>query len=111
MGGVTVEEVEAHFNEKLGSMSTFDSFMDFNVVFATSSLQSYKSAFDRDGVKYLAGTWADSSNSQYSSILVQVPGSQLILELVQKTSLTYSDGQSPVQLEQRVPDSVLAERA
>jgi hypothetical protein len=110
-GGLTVEEVESHFAEKLGSMSTFDSFMDFNVVFATSSLQSYKSAFDRDGVKYLAGTWSDSSNSQYSSILVQVPGSQLILELVQKTSLTYTDGQAPVELEQRVPDSVLAEQA
>jgi len=110
-GGVTVEEVESHFAAKLGSMSAFDSFMDFNVVFATSSLQSYKSAFDKDGVKYLAGTWTDSSNSQYSSILVQIPGSQLIFELVQKTSLTYEAGQLPVELEQRVPDSVLAEQS
>merc|ERR1719337_61812 len=109
-GGLTVEEVESHFAEKLGDMSKFDSFMDFNVVFATSSLQSYKSAFDRDGVKYLVGSWSNSEGQQYSSLLVQVPGSQLILELVQKTSLMLTDGQSPVEMEQRVPDTVLAEQ-
>jgi hypothetical protein len=109
-GGLTVEEVESHFTDKLGDMSKFDSFMDFNVVFATSSLQSYKSAFDRDGVKYLVGSWSDSQNSQYSSILVRVPGSQLILELVQKTSLTLLEGQNSIKLEQRVPDSLLVEQ-
>merc|ERR1711998_623128 len=97
-GGDTVESVGSKFADKLGDMSAFDSFMDFNVVFATSSLQSYKSAFDRDGVKYLAGSWSDSKNSEYSSILVQVPGSQLILELVQKTSLTLIEGQSSIKL-------------
>jgi len=109
-GGLTVETVEGHFNEKLTDMKAFDSFMDFNAVFATSSLASYKSAFDRDGVKYFAGTWSDSQNSAYTSIIVQVPGSQLLLELVQKTSLSYSEGEVPVQMEQRVPDSVLAEQ-
>lgn len=104
-----MEEVETHFSEKLGDMTKFDSFMDFNVVFATSSLQSYKTAFDRDGVKYLVGSWSDSQNNQYSSILVQVPGSQLIMELVQKTTLQFNEGeQAPVKLEQRVPDLVLA---
>merc|ERR1712137_350927 len=109
-GGLTIEEVEANFKAKLGEMTTFDSFMDYNVVFATNSLQTYKAAFDRDGVKYLVGTWSDSQNSQFSSIIVQVPGSQLILELVQKTSLMLTEDQIPVQLEQRVPDSVLAEQ-
>merc|ERR1712137_890217 len=109
-GGLTIEEVEANFKAKLGEMTTFDSFMDYNVVLATNSLQTYKAAFDRDGVKYLVGTWSDSQNSQYSSIIVQVPGSQLILELVQKTSLMLTEDQIPVQLEQRVPDSVLAEQ-
>merc|ERR1712166_1381601 len=108
-GGLTVEVVEGHFNSKLASMKSFDSFMAFHVVFATSSLSSYKSAFDKDGVKYFAGQWSDSQNSQYSSIIVQVPGSQLLLELVQKTTLSFSEGEAPVQMEQRVPDSVLAE--
>jgi hypothetical protein len=109
-GGLSVEEVEAHFNEKLGDMSKFDSFMDFNVVFATSSLQSYKSAFDKDGVKYLVGTWSDTQGKACSSIIVQVPNSQLILELVQQTSLTLAAGETAVQLEQRVPESVLAQQ-
>merc|ERR1711959_646273 len=110
-GGLSVEEVEAHFNEKLGDMSKFDSFMDFNVVFATSSLQAYKSAFEADGVKYLVGTWSDNGGKSYSSIIVQVPDSQLILELVQQTSLTLAAGEpAPVQLEQRVPDSVLLQQ-
>jgi hypothetical protein len=91
-------------------MSKFDSFMDFNVVFATSSLQSYKSAFDRDGVKYLLGSWSNTEGQQYSSLLVQVPGSQLILELVQKTSLVLAEGEVSVQMEQRVPDSILSDQ-
>jgi len=105
-GGDTVESVESKFTNKLGDMSTFDPLMDFNVVFATSSLSSYKSAFDRDGVKYLLGTWSDSNGDAYSSLLVQVPGSQLLLELVQKSSL----GANGVQMEQRVPDSVLSDQ-
>merc|ERR1719352_1441223 len=59
-GGLTVGEVESHFAEKLGDMSKFDSFMDYNVVLATTALQSIKSQFDSDGVKYLTGTWSDS---------------------------------------------------
>merc|ERR1712070_965664 len=98
---------ESKFAEKLGDMSKFDSFMDFNVVFATTSLQSYKSAFDRDSVKYLTGSWSNSEGQQYSSLLVQIPGSQLILELVQKTSLELAEGEVSVQMEQRVPDSIL----
>ena len=108
-GGLTTEEVEAHFKSKLGDMSKFDSFMDYNAVFATTGLQAYKSTFDADGVKYLAGTWTSAKGTQYTSIIVNVPGSQLILELCQKGSLTYDKGESqPVKLEQRVPDSTLA---
>jgi hypothetical protein len=105
-GGDTVESVESKFADKLGDMSKFDSFMDFNVVLATSSLQSYKSAFDNDGVTYLLGSWSNTAGQQYSSLIVQVPGSQLLLELVQKSSL----GANGVQMEQRVPDSVLSDQ-
>lgn len=109
-GGMTVEAVEAEFTEKLGDMSKFDSFMDYNVVLATKSLQALKSAFDKDGVKYLTGTWSDSTGAAYSSIVVQVSGSQLILELVQKTSLVLAEGETAVQMEQRVPDSTLQDQ-
>lgn len=108
-GGLTVEEVESHFTEKLGDMSKFDSFMDYSVVLATTALQSIKSQFDSDGVKYLTGSWSNSNGQQYTSILVQVSGSQLILELVQKGSVL-TEGENSVQMEQRVPDSILEDQ-
>jgi hypothetical protein len=90
-------------------MSKFDSFMDFNAVLATSGLQSYKNTFKADGVQYFTGTWTDTKGSNYTSVIVQVPGSQLILELVQQTSLNYdADEAQPVKLEQRVPDIALS---
>jgi len=109
-GGMTVDEVEAKFNEKFGDMSKFDSFMDYNAPLATKSLQALKSQFDKDGVKYLTATWSDTSGSQYSSILVQVSGSQLILQLCQKGSLTLAEGETAVQLEQQVPDDILQDQ-
>jgi hypothetical protein len=108
-GGLTTEQVEEHFASKLGDMSRFDSFMDFNAIFATSGLQNYKDTFKADGVKYLPAVWNGPKGSNYTSIIVQVPGSQLILELCQQGSLTYKEGEmQPVKLEQRVPDSTLA---
>jgi hypothetical protein len=108
-GGLTVEVVESHFTEKLGDMSKYDSFMDYNVVLAVTNLQALKTEFNKDGLKYLVGTWSSSENTQYSSILVQVSGSQLILELVQKGSLELAEGETSVQLEQRVPNSMLTD--
>lgn len=108
-GGFSTSEVEAQFTAKLGDMTKFDSFMDFNVAFATSNLQGYKDTFKADGVKYLAGTWKDTSGKEYTSIIVQVPSTQLILELVQSASLSYADHEAmPVKLEQRVPSSTLS---
>merc|ERR1712113_1179435 len=67
-----------------------------------------KNTFKADGVKYLSGTWTGPQGTQYTSLIVQVPGSQLILELAQKGSLAYDhDEATPVQLEQRVPDATL----
>jgi hypothetical protein len=108
-GGLTTEEVESHFNSKVGNMTKFDSFMDFNAVFATTGLQKYKTTFKADGVKYLTGTWTSATGTAYTSMFVQVAGSQLILELCQKGSLQYdADEAQPVKLEQRVPTSTLA---
>lgn len=67
-GGLSTAEVEAHFISKLGDMTKFDSFMDFNVVFATSNLQGYKDTFKADGVKYLAGTWVATVRITHPSL-------------------------------------------
>jgi len=107
-GGLSTAEVEAYFTEKLGDMTVYDSFMDYNVILETSGLAAYKSTFTADGVKFLAGTWDNTDGTSYTSIIVRVPGTQMILELVQATALTYgSDEPQPVVLEQRVPDAAL----
>ena len=53
--------------------------MDYNVAFYVSSegLQEYKEVFDADSVAYLAGTWSSASGEQYTSIIVQVPNTQV----------------------------------
>lgn len=86
--------------------------MDFNAVFVTTGLQKYKDAFQADGVKYLAGTWTGPTGEAYTSIIVRVPTSQLILELCAEGSLTYDvDEAPPVKLEQRVPSGALTSPA
>merc|ERR1712137_504831 len=106
-GGPTVADVESNFTSKFAnavSTSTFDSFLDYTVVFSTSHLSDFKAAFDNDKVSYFVGKWPYGT-SQYYSIIVQVPYSQLLLELVQENGLTTE----AVQMEQRVPDGVFSE--
>lgn len=107
-GGKTTAEVEAQFTSKCGDMSKFDAFMDYNVIATTDGLAQYQSTFKADGVKFLAGTWTSPDSGDYTSIIVQVPTTQMILELVQKTSLTYEQGEAqPMSMEQRVPTDLL----
>jgi len=102
-GGLSTAEVEAEFNSKLGDLTSFDGFMDYNIGLYTTSLSTYTDAFDKDGVKYLPITFTVSGATWHGAI-VQVPGSQMILELVtDKTStVSASVSSSAVQLEQRI---------
>ena len=50
-GGLTVSEVESEFTKKLGGMSSFDAFMDFNAQYYTSALNTYIKAFEDDDVR------------------------------------------------------------
>jgi len=107
-GGLSTSEVETQFNQKLGEMDKYDAFMDYNVVFSTDGLEQYKQTFKADGVKYLEGAWSSLDGASYSSIIVQVPGTQMILELVQQSSLTSdSEPVAALSLEQRVPTMAL----
>ena len=90
-GGLSTAEVEAHFNDKLGDMTAYDSFMDYSVSFHTSNLAAYATAFDKDSVPYYAATWAsvtDNTASTYSSLIVQVPSTQMVLELISSGTLS-----------------------
>jgi len=85
-GGMSVAEIEAEFTTKLGDMSTFDSFMDFNAMFYTTGLAAYKATFEADGVGMYTTTWEYDSKT-WTSIFIHVPNTQLVLELAQDTTL------------------------
>merc|ERR1711988_1561945 len=89
-GGLSTAEVEAHFNSKLGNMTKFDSFMDFSATFYTTGIEQYAAAFDKDSVPYYMTTWEDDRAQSYTSLIVQVAKSPMILELTSKQSLNSS---------------------
>merc|ERR1711976_287626 len=63
---------------------------DYSVTLYTSGLQQYAAAFDADGVPYYTTTFQasdDESSQTYTSLIVQVPHTQMILELTSKKSL------------------------
>lgn len=93
-GGLSTEEVEDHFNNKLGDMTAYDSFMDFSVSLYTTDLAKYAAAFDKDQVPYYTTTWQtsiDASAQTYTSLIVQAHKSQMILELTSKRSLAVGE--------------------
>jgi len=86
-GGLSTAQVEAHFSSKLGDMSNFDSFMDFNVMFYTTGLEAYVTTFKADGIPMFSTTWSYNGTT-WTSVFIQVPNTQMIIELCQDTTLT-----------------------
>jgi len=110
-GGLSTAEVETYFTTKLADMDTrYDSFLDYNVVLSTSELSYLKKTFAADGVKTHTGTWSSGSlETSYTSLLVHVPNTQMVIEFVQEGTFPVADGESaPTQMEQRVSDRALA---
>jgi len=95
-GGMTTADVEAEFTSKLGDMTKFDSFMDFNVMFYTTGLAAYASTFKADSVPFYTTTWS-YQNQTWTSLFVHVPNTQLILELCQNTTLGFPAGHHETQ--------------
>lgn len=85
-GGMSTAAVTAEFTTKMGDMSSFDSFMDYNAMFYTTGLADYKSAFEADGVPMFITTWTYSGKT-WTSVFIHVPNTQLVLELAQDTGL------------------------
>jgi len=79
-GGMSTAEVEAKFNEKLGDMSSFDSFMDYNAMLYTKDLAGYITKFKTGSVPYYTTTWPYNSTT-WTSVFVHVPNTQMVLEL------------------------------
>ena len=79
---LTIQQVESHFTRKIGDYSAYDSFMDFTLVLYTPDLDTFMRKFDDAGETYLPLEWTGESGDTYYSIIKQVPGSQIVLELV-----------------------------
>lgn len=112
-GGLSTAQVEAHFDEKMGDMKEYDAFMDYSVTLYTSGVEQYAAAFDADSVPYYTTTFQasdDASAQTYTSLIVQVPHTQMILELTSKKGLSASRSQKPVHLvhERRLSSNAIA---
>ena len=81
-GGLTVYDLEQKFAERLGDLSAFDAFMDYNAALFTTALGSYADKFAADGVPTLAASWTADTGATWYSLFVHVPESQMVLELV-----------------------------
>jgi len=108
-GGLTTQQVEAIFNSKLGDLTTYDAFMDYNVGLYTSSLSTYTDAFDKDGVKYLPIAWT-YEGAAWHGVVVQVPGTQMIFELMTDKTSTVSPHviASSIELEPRLSPAAIS---
>ena len=78
---LSLGSVEAAFAARLGNLSAFDAFMDFNVGLYTTNLRAYTDAFDRDGETYLLMSWPLAGKTWYSAVFL-VPGSAMVVELI-----------------------------
>ena len=89
-GGLNVSEVEHIFAAKVANFSSgaYDAFFDFNVVLYAADLDAYGDAFAKDGVPTLRFSWTSAEGETWHSLLVHVPKSQMILELVSQNSKT-----------------------
>ena len=106
-GSKTVKEVEQIFSSKFGDFDDYDAFMDYNAALMTTDLDSLVSQFDADGQTYLGFTWSASGTTYYSA-LVQVLGTQTILEFVGEESKLLAKHPKLKQSEPRASADVLA---
>jgi hypothetical protein len=106
-GGLAVKEVEAFFVEKMGNMTEFDAFMDFNVGLFTSNMDHFVTKFVDDAVPHLRASWTTSSAGMMYSVFVHVPKSQMVIELIASHSNILAADPEVVPMEQRLSDSVM----
>lgn len=85
-GGIDVATLESHYTARL-TMEKYDAFMDYNVVlFAGDELPAYAKAMAADNVKFLSASWKASSGDTWYSVIVHVPSTQMVIELVGASS-------------------------
>lgn len=96
-GGFARAIVESAYDEgltKAFSEQKYDHYMDFSTVLFTKDLDRYIDKFLVDSVGYLPLSWQDDAKKQHYSVIVHIPGTQLVFELVSNTAPT--KGKNPV---------------
>jgi hypothetical protein len=90
-GNLTVAQIEAIVDEQW-STTEYNPWHDHHLaLYSASGLDSYISAFKADSVGFMTMN-TTSAGTVYYSILVHIPKTQVILELVSKTKPTVSTG-------------------
>lgn len=92
-GGLSLPATEAAFSsvvDKAIKAGEFTPLLDYNVGFYTEDLDFYAERFRCGGVKFLTLEWASAADSSttYFSLLVHVPGSLAVIELMGETLTT-----------------------
>eukprot|EP00493_Phyllostaurus_siculus_P023310 UN23646 len=80
-GELTVADIEALFDERIGDFSTFTPWSDYNTGLYTKILDSYISAFTSDKVPFKLYSYKYKSSTYYS-LVVHVKTTQVVLELI-----------------------------
>jgi hypothetical protein len=85
-GAISVADFEQQFSGRLHEMESFDPFMDFNVGVCHQDLGQVANLLQLGGVKFLALRWTTPEDGkEYGSLLVQVPGTAVVYELLGPT--------------------------
>jgi len=80
-GSMSQEELENIISGKLGSMSTYDVFMEYNTGLYTSDISSFVAALDSDSVEYYTINWG-TKDGNFLSVLVHPPESTIVHEVI-----------------------------
>ena len=107
-GGIDVSVLEGHYTKRMGGYASYDAFMDFSAVLWCGDLPGYAKRFAADGVKFLAGSWKADTGDTWYSLIVQTPGTQMIVELVGKESPAVANHAELVDLEARMSPRQIA---
>jgi len=77
VGSLTQQDIEAIICNKLGNMTTYDVFMEYNSALWTSNITKFVRPLEANGVEYYALKW-----DTYISIFVHPPLSTIVHEVV-----------------------------
>ena len=111
-GGEEVRAVERHFDAKLATMDTYDQFMDYTLMLLADSLDPWLEKWLTHNVTFYPLTWKDDAGQPWWSVIVQIPHTQVMMEVLAATQPNGSALLDGIQWRadpmQRLPHALLA---